>query len=378
MISEPSATATNRLATLPPGSTIGILGGGQLGRMLAMAAAKLGLKAHIYTDKPDSPAAEVSSRFTLGAFDDHDALGRFAEEVDVVTYEFENVPVAAAHRIEGVVPVRPGPRALAVAQDRLAEKQFLRDAQIPVAPFASVTDRASLDAAIRTIGTPAILKTRFLGYDGKGQARIHAPSDAAAAWESIGQQPAVLEGYVPFAFEISILAVRGRKPGTDGETTLGETYYDCPLNSHEHGILRRSAVPAPITLDDTLAARSIARRILTQLDYVGVLAVEFFHMGAQHKGDSKLVVNEIAPRVHNSGHWTMDACAIDQFENHIRAVAGWPSGSTARHSDVEMLNLIGSEIDDWCSRISTAPATSLHIYGKSEALEGRKMGHINI
>jgi 5-(carboxyamino)imidazole ribonucleotide synthase len=359
-------------AALPPGSTIGILGGGQLGRMLALAAAKLGLKCHIYSDTPDSAAAEVAAASTIGAFDDLSKLGAFAASVDVVTYEFENVPVSAAQHLQTLKPVHPSPQALAVAQDRLAEKRFMQQHGISVAPYAPVDASASLSSAVEQIGLPAILKTRRLGYDGKGQTRLLSRNDIVSAHDRIGRQDAVLERMVPFSREVSIIAVRGAGP--DGRLT--EDFYDCPENTHRNGILHRSTVPAPLPRTDITAAREIARIIMTSLDYVGVLAVEFFHFDAPHGGPS-LLVNEIAPRVHNSGHWTMDACGVDQFENHIRAVAGWPLGSTDRHSDAEMTNLIGVEIDQWRELLTQDPHILLHIYGKGEARPGRKMGHLN-
>lgn len=367
------------LSVLPPGSTIGILGGGQLGRMLALAAAKLGLNVHIYTDQRDPPAAQVAVATTRGAYDDLVALERFAAEVDVITYEFENVPVAAARHLEQLKPVRPRPQALAVAQDRLAEKTFMRDNQIPITRFAAVDDQSTLEDATQETGLPAILKTRFLGYDGKGQVRLKNAADLTGATDQIGRQPAVLEAMVPFTREISIIAVRGRC-ATSG--TVESKFYDCPENTHHDGILRRSVIPSAISAADVDQARAIAARILDRLDYIGVLAVEFFHIEpatpcSGPKSLPRLLVNEIAPRVHNSGHWTMDACTIDQFENHIRAVAGWPLGTTRRHSDVEMINLIGAEAEDWQRLVAADDTLSLHLYGKGEARPGRKMGHIN-
>ena len=349
---------------VPPGGTIGILGSGQLGRMLAMAAARIGLKTHIYCDEP-GPAFDVAATHTQAPYDDRAALDRFAASVDVVTYEFENVPVDAAEHLAARVPARPGPKAFAVAQDRLTEKTFITDLGIAVAPFAPVEDQASLETAIRRIGTPSILKTRRLGYDGKGQARLAKPDDAASALDAIGRAPAVLEGHVVFAREVSVLVVRG----LDG----GKAYYDIPENTHSGGILRRSVVPAAISAAHAERAREIAASIADALDYVGVLAVEMFH--TPDDGKDPLVVNEIAPRVHNSGHWTIEACAISQFENHIRAIAGWPLGTTERHSDAEMLNLIGPEALDW-QRLAGDPSAAVHLYGKREAREGRKMGHL--
>jgi 5-(carboxyamino)imidazole ribonucleotide synthase len=355
---------------LAPGSTIGILGGGQLGRMLALAAARLGLKTHVYSDEPDSPAFDVTSRATHGGYGDLPHLETFARQVDVVTYEFENVPVDAARHIADIVPVRPGARALEVAQDRLVEKTFVSGLGIAVAPFAEVSHRRDLIAALERFCSPSILKTRRLGYDGKGQLSLSPDADAAAAVAALGHRAAVLEQRVEFTCEVSVLVVRG----LDGRTA----FYDCPVNTHEDGILRRSVVPSALPPAAVAEARKIAGRIADALDYVGVLAVELFYLGSnvsrRHPDLPALVVNEIAPRVHNSGHWTIDACGSSQFENHIRAVAGWPLGSTQRHSDAEMVNLIGAEAHEWRS-IAARPGVSLHLYGKREARDGRKMGH---
>ena len=356
------------IKALPPGSTIGILGGGQLGRMLVLAAARLGLRTHVYSDDPDSPAFDVTGRATHGSYTDLPHLEVFAREVDVVTYEFENLPVEAARHLAQFVPVRPGARALEAAQDRLVEKQFMDGLGIAVAPFAEVSHRRDLVAAMARFAAPSILKTRRLGYDGKGQLSLEPGADAAAAVAALGHRPAVLELRMPFAFELSVLVVRG----LDG--TLA--FYDSPVNTHDQGILRRSVVPAQLTADEVGQARDIAARIAVALDYVGVLAVELFYMAPGHASVPRLIVNEIAPRVHNSGHWTMDACGCSQFENHIRAVAGWPLGSPERHSDAEMRNLIGHEADDWL-RLAAEPGVCLHSYGKREARDGRKMGHVN-
>lgn len=354
-----------QLEPLPPGSTIGILGGGQLGRMLSLAAARLGFKTHVYSDDPDSPAFEVTSRATHGGYGDLPHLETFAHQVDVVTYEFENVPVEAARHIDGIVPVRPGARALEVAQDRLVEKQFVCDLGIAVAPFAEVSHRRDLIAALQRFKSPSILKTRRLGYDGKGQLSLAPDADAAAAVAALGHRAAILEQRVAFACETSVLVARG----VDGAVA----YYDCPTNTHAGGILRRSVVPGALSPAAVAEAQEMASRIAAALDYVGVLAVEMFYMG--EGASPALLVNEIAPRVHNSGHWTIDACGCSQFENHIRAVAGWPLGSPARHSDAVMENLIGDEADHWHA-LSAEPGTCLHLYGKREAREGRKMGHL--
>jgi 5-(carboxyamino)imidazole ribonucleotide synthase len=334
--------------------------------MLAVAAARLGLKTHVYCDTT-GPAFDVATATTQAAFDDAEALGAFARSVDAVTYEFENVRVETARILARSVPVRPSPKALEVAQDRLVEKEFLVRLRIPVAPFVKVDAAQALPAALAEIGGPAILKARRLGYDGKGQARLAPGEDAAAAWTAVGGAPSVLERRVAFHCELSALIVRG----LDGKTAC----YDCPVNVHEHGILRRSAVPCGLPETDLAEARAIAARIADALDYVGVLAVEMFHLGPDAPASARLAVNEIAPRVHNSGHWTIEGCAVSQFENHMRAVAGWPLGTTERHSDAEMVNLIGDEADRWLE-LAAEPGACLHLYGKHHARPGRKMGHV--
>lgn len=332
-----------------------------------MAAARLGLKCHIYSDHA-GPAFDVAAKTTLGDFDDLAKIAAFAREVDVITYEFENVPVAAAHAAEQNCPVRPGPKALEVAQDRLTEKSFIAGLGVAVAPFRAVTDLRELQEALVALGTPAILKTRRLGYDGKGQARISSAEGAAAALAEMQGAPAILEGFVPFAYEVSVLLVRG----LDGSTSI----YDVPLNTHKHGILDTSTVPSPLTAEECKQAGAIAARIADALGYVGVLAVELFYLGSA--AAAPFVVNEIAPRVHNSGHWTIDACAVSQFENHIRAIAGWPLGPTRRHSDVVMTNLIGADYHAWAELAARRPGDyCLHLYGKNDARPGRKMGHVN-
>jgi 5-(carboxyamino)imidazole ribonucleotide synthase len=351
---------------LPPGSTIGILGSGQLGRMLALAAARLGLKAHIYCED-SGPAFDVATYTTKSRFDDNAGLDAFAGAVDAVTYEFENVPIATAEHLAARVPIRPGATALAVSQDRLTEKQFIAGLGIPVAPFYEVASVEDIAAGMAAFGAPAILKTRRFGYDGKGQASVRSAQDAEAAWREIGARPAVLEKRISFALEISALVVRG----ADGALA----FYDCPANTHEGGILRRSVVPSGLPVADLARAREIAAAVAGALGYVGVLAVEMFHLGPNAPLPDRLMVNEIAPRVHNSGHWTIEACAISQFENHMRAVAGWPLGSTERHSDAEMVNLIGRQALDW-PRIAAEPGACLQLYGKREARNGRKMGHV--
>ncbi len=351
---------------LPPGSTIGVLGSGQLGRMLAMAAARLGLKTSIYADAA-GPACDVAAHTTIGAYDDWDKLSAFARTVSVVTYEFENVADATARHLAAIIPVRPGARALTVAQDRLAEKTFLADLGIAIAPFTAIADASGLHAAMPRAGQRAILKTRRFGYDGKGQVAIEPGADAAAAFAQIGRAPAVLERRLTFTREISVLICRG----ADGRDVV----YDVPENTHRDGILSHSVVPSSLSRELEAQAHAIARRIAGALDYVGLLAVELFDLGDQVPPEGRLIVNEIAPRVHNSGHWTIDACATSQFENHMRAVAGWPLGSPARHSDAVMDNLIGRDALAWTT-LAAEPGCCLHLYGKHEARDGRKMGHV--
>jgi 5-(carboxyamino)imidazole ribonucleotide synthase len=349
---------------LPPGSTIGILGAGQLGRMLAAAASRLGFRCRIYGDAP-GPASDVAISTTIGGYDDLAKLAAFAETTDVVTYEFENVPVEAAAAIGRIRPVRPGIKALEVAQDRLKEKSFISQLGLPIARFAPIDGPGDFAAALEKVGAPSIIKTRRLGYDGKGQARVGAQGDIGAAFEAIGRAPATLEALVAFKCEISVLLVRS----LSGETR----FYDVPTNHHAGGILRTSTVPSDLPPEHLQRAREIATTLAQALDYIGVIGVEMFYVG---EGPEPLLINEFAPRVHNSGHWTMDACAVGQFENHIRAVAGWPLGATHRHSDCTMTNLIGSDVSGW-PEFAAEPGACLHLYGKNEARPGRKMGHVN-
>ena len=351
---------------LSPGQTIGILGGGQLGRMLAMAAARLGFHVHIFEPGGNPPAGEVAAKTYTAGYDDTEALEAFARGVDVVTYEFENVPADALDSIEALARFRPNRKALSVSQDRLSEKTFLNDIGLSTAPFetfdAGAPDAPALIAqAIASIGTPSILKTRRLGYDGKGQARLNAPGDAAAALQTMAGAAAILEGFVDFDREISVIAARGAD-GTIACFEPGE-------NVHKDGILHTTTVPAAINAETRERAFGIAGTILAALDYVGVLGVELFDT----KGG--LIVNEIAPRVHNSGHWTEAGAVIDQFEQHIRAIAGWPLLDPVRHSDVVMTNLIGDDLR-YVSGISGETGARLHLYGKGEARPGRKMGHV--
>jgi 5-(carboxyamino)imidazole ribonucleotide synthase len=354
------------IEALPPGSTIGIVGGGQLGRMLALAAAPLGFRCHVLSPEAESPAFDVAAAATVAEYDDDAALAAFARAVDVVTYEFENIPVATVERLARNVPVRPGVAPLAVSQDRVSEKSFLNGLGIATAGFAAVDDRPSLDRALATLGLPAVLKTRRLGYDGKGQAVIRWADEAGAALAAMRGAPSVLERFVSFSREISVIAVRA----LDGTVAA----YDPAENVHRGGILHTSTLPARVRPETAAAARRIATSILQALAYVGVIGVEFFVVG-EGEGET-LLVNEIAPRVHNSGHWTQDACAVSQFENHIRAVAGWPLGPTGRHADVVMTNLIGADVEAW-ARLAAEPGARLHLYGKRAARPGRKMGHVN-
>lgn len=351
---------------LPPNSVIGILGGGQLGRMLALAAARLGLKCHIFAPEPESPAFQVAARHSCAAYSDEQALAAFAASVDVVTYEFENVPAETAAFLSRLKPLAPGAEALATSQDRLTEKTFLAKIGLTTALFAAVDDQESLEKAVAGIGRPAILKTRRFGYDGKGQITIKADTSLDKAWAGIGGRPAILEGFVAFEKEVSVIAARG----WDGAIAV----YDVPENRHADHILRESIVPAAISAETQAEARDIAARITGALDYVGVIGVELFL--ARQEGHERLIVNEIAPRVHNSGHWTMDACLVSQFEQHIRAVAGWPLGSPERHSDVVMTNLLGDEAENW-RNLAREPHLGVHLYGKAESRLGRKMGHVN-
>jgi 5-(carboxyamino)imidazole ribonucleotide synthase len=346
---------------LPVGATIGILGGGQLGRMLSVAAARLGLKTHIFEPGANAPAGDVAYRVTTASYEDAAALTAFGQSVDVITYEFENIPTSALDLLETLAPIHPGRQALATSQDRLVEKAFLQNLGLQTAAFADVNNASDLDASIVQIGTPAILKTRRFGYDGKGQARIMTPDAAADALADMAGAPAILEGFVNFSHEVSIIGARS----ADGAVSC----YDPSENVHEDGILRTTTVPAKLSPNQRTDTVLIAARILNALNYVGVMGVELFVT------PHGLIVNEIAPRVHNSGHWTQNGCTICQFEQHIRAVAGWPLGDGSRHSDVVMENLIGDDMD----RVPDLARTNVavHLYGKAEVKAGRKMGHVN-
>lgn len=347
---------------LPPGSTIGIIGGGQLGRMTALAAARLGYRCHIFTPEDDSPAAQVSAAATVAAFDDAAALERFAERVQVVTFEFENVPSDSVRVLAGKVPVRPAWNALHIAQDRLREKRFFAGLGIATAPWREVGGPDALAAAVGALGHPAVLKTVRLGYDGKGQVKIEADTDLADAWRRMGAGIGVLEGFIDFEREVSTIVARG----ADGATAC----FDTVENRHRHHILDVTLAPAPIPAALAAEAADIATRAAAALDLVGLLAVEMFVTR-----DGRLLVNEMAPRPHNSGHWTIDACITDQFEQFVRAVCGLPLGSPVRHSDAEMKNLVGDEVNRW-AEILAEPGAKLHLYGKREPRPGRKMGHV--
>ena len=343
---------------------IGILGGGQLGRMLSLAASKLGMRTHIFCPDPQSPAFDVTPHKTIAAYDDEAALAAFADAVDVITYEFENVPATTAEFLAARKPLRPGANALAVSQDRLAEKGFLASKNIPVAPYRAVETMADLEAAIDALGLPAVLKTTRLGYDGKGQRVIRERSEAAAAFDELTPKPLVLEAFMPFDKEISVVVARN----IAGEVRA----FDAAENVHRHHILFTSTVPADIPPGVEKHAAMLAKVIVVALDYVGVLGVEFFVIPGERP---TLVVNEIAPRVHNSGHWTEAVCLTDQFEQHIRAVVGWPLGDPTRMADVVMENLVGDEVSVVPSGLDGN--TQPHLYGKMEMRPGRKMGHVN-
>ncbi len=351
---------------LKPGATIGILGGGQLARMLALAAARLGLRCHVYSPEKNSCAFDVVHAGTCAAYEDEMSLGRFAGAVDVITYEFENVPAKTAAFLAKRRPVMPDPQVLETTQDRLIEKNFVSALKIATAPYAPVHSASQLADAVKVVGLPAVLKTRQLGYDGKGQAKIAKGGDAVAAWRSVHNAPCILEGFIDFEREVSVVAARGR----DGKVEC----FEITENEHRDHILKVSRLPAKVPPALANQARQIATRIAKAFDYVGVLAVEMFVM---RKGQRRvLLVNEIAPRVHNSGHWTIDGATVSQFEQHIRAVAGWPLGKPVRLGRrVEMVNLIGEEVND-AARWLTVPGTSVHIYGKGEARPHRKMGHV--
>ncbi|MBN2752853.1 MAG: 5-(carboxyamino)imidazole ribonucleotide synthase [Rhodospirillaceae bacterium] len=347
---------------IAPGSTIGILGGGQLGRMTALAAAQMGYRCHIFCPEAGSPAFAVAETHTQAAYDDNDALDAFAADVDVVTFEFENIPAASVARLAAQTLVRPSWKVLETAQDRVLEKTFFTEIGAPTAPWRPVNDITTLNAAIAELGTPCILKTRHLGYDGKGQIRINHPDEAATAWTSIAEAPAILEGVVSFSREISAIVARSPR----GEVNT----FDIAENAHVNHILDTTRVPAQISQEQAERAAAIAHHAAVSLNLQGILAIEMF---VSH--DGRILVNEMAPRPHNSGHWTMDACITGQFEQFIRAICNLRLGSSERHSNAEMKNLLGHSIDGWAEILSD-PKTKLHLYGKTEPRDGRKMGHV--
>ncbi len=350
------------MTKITPGATIGILGGGQLARMLALSCAQLGLKTHIFSPVADDPAFDVSAKKTQADFLDESALNDFARSVDIITYEFENVPARTAQVLESLRPVRPNPKVLALTQDRLIEKQFIRRLEAQTAEFSNITDIHSLKQALNLIGYPSILKTRRLGYDGKGQAKVTDQTDLEQVYASFNGADCILEGFVNFSKEISVVAARS----LDGMFSA----YDICENVHENHILSTTLVPAAIKESTAQAAIHIAQKIAEAADYVGIFAVEMFVVGAHES----LIINEIAPRVHNSGHWTLGGAVTSQFEQHIRAIAGWPLGSTQRLGvKVSMQNLIGHDCEQWNKLLSSEG--SLHLYGKKESRPGRKMGH---
>lgn len=350
---------------MAPGAVLGIIGGGQLARMIALAAADLGIPCHIFAPETENPAFDVAAARTVAAYEDEAALARFADAVDVVTYEFENVPAATAAFLSQRKPLHPGARALAVTQDRLSEKSFVAELGLAVAPFRAVDSLDDLEAAVAALGRPSVLKTRRFGYDGKGQVKILDGTDLAEAYEAIGRQPAVLEGFVTFAREVSVVAARGH----DGAFAA----FDLCENEHRDHILAFTRVPAQVSAATQVAAIEAARWIGEALGYVGVFAVELFVVG--EGATERVVVNEIAPRVHNSGHWTSEGAQTSQFHQHVRAVCGFPLGSAARRGRIEMENLVGEAALRWRELLAESGA-HLHLYGKRTARPGRKMGHV--
>ncbi|AQS42325.1 MAG: Phosphoribosylaminoimidazole carboxylase ATPase subunit [Candidatus Tokpelaia hoelldobleri] len=352
------------MKTLAAGAVIGIIGGGQLARMMAMAAARLGFKTIVLSPEENCPAAQTANRHIIADYADHEALDALAAACDVITYEFENIPATAMDYLAQQAVVHPSPAALEIAQDRFNEKQFLHETGIATAPWRPVHDRETLIAALAACGGSGILKTRRFGYDGKGQVRLQSIDEetANAALAAINHAPAIMEGVVDFAFEISVIAAR--------DMTGHVAFFDIPQNSHEDGILRRSIVPAALDTATVQAAQAAVQAIAHALNYTGVMAVEFF-VGK----DGALYANEIAPRVHNSGHWTEAACVISQFEQHIRAISGLPLGNPQRHHDCEMENLIGHDVEKLPALLAE-PDIFVHLYGKNQVREGRKMGHI--
>ncbi|MBT7612803.1 MAG: 5-(carboxyamino)imidazole ribonucleotide synthase [Alphaproteobacteria bacterium] len=353
---------TDRFKVVPPGGTIGIVGGGQLGRMAALCAAAMGYRCHIFCPDTDSPAAQVSAKATVASYDDADALDRFAASVDVITYEFENLPTASFAQMDAITPVRPHWRCLETTQHRVTEKDFINALGISTAPYRQVTSADELDAALDALGRPAVLKTTRMGYDGKGQVMIGPDLTAQDAWDAMGGGEGILEGYVDFEREVSAIVARG----LDGSTAC----FDVVDNVHQNHILAETRAPSTIPPALAERAQEIACKLSDAFDMAGLLAVEMFVTTT-----GELLVNELAARPHNSGHWTIDACHASQFEQFIRAVAGLPLGDPSRHSDAVMENLLGDGIDAWASLLAE-PNAKLHLYGKAEARPGRKMGHV--
>ena len=351
------------LSALPPNATIGIVGGGQLGRMSAMAAARLGYRSHILTPEPDSPGQQVSAGITLGEFEDPAALRDFAAHVDVITFEFENVSAEGLDLLASLKPVHPSPTVLRISQDRIAEKDFLNGASVPTALWRPVESLADLEAAVAALGLPSILKTTRLGYDGRGQTRLRRMEDLAPAFDSLLPRPLILESVVDFACEVSVIVARG----ADGALSA----FDAVENNHRDHILDMTFAPARIPDPIAAQAQAVARQVAEALNLVGLLAVEMFITS-----DGRVLVNEIAPRPHNSGHWTIDACPASQFELHIRAITGLPLPPATRHSDAVMKNLVGPEEMALWPQIVATPGLIPHLYGKAEARAGRKMGHV--
>jgi 5-(carboxyamino)imidazole ribonucleotide synthase len=347
---------------IPPGGTIGILGGGQLGRMTAMAAARLGYRCHIFCPDKGAPASDVAAKTTVAAYDDIAALTAFAQQVDVITFEFENVPSSAGEKLAALKPTRPDPRVLHLTQQRLREKNFLTSINVPVTRYLEVAHKEALPQAVQALGKPCVLKSASFGYDGKGQVRIDPESDLGPVWQQMGGELAILEAFVDFQREISVVIARG----LDGAMEM----YTPVENQHRHHILDTTIAPARITPTVAVKAEAIARHIAQEIKLVGLLGVEMFVTR-----DNDVLVNELAPRPHNSGHWTIDACNTSQFEQFVRAVCGLPLGSPERHSDAVMKNLIGDDARDW-RQILTEPGAKLHLYGKTEIRPGRKMGHV--
>lgn len=353
-------------APLPPGSTIGILGGGQLGRMLAVAAARLGYRTHVYSPEPDPPAGHVATRTTIASFDDAEALATFGRSIDVATFEFENVALDAFAVLEAAAPIHPAPAVLATAQDRILEKSFLNRIGVATAPWAPIAQREEAEAAVAEVGFPCVLKTARWGYDGKGQAVLHGPEDLAPGLDRLAAGRAlpslIVEAFVPFEREVSVLIARDARGNTAS--------YDVVENRHEGGILDLSIAPARIGPETAAAACAAAHRVADAFDLVGLLCLELFVLA-----DGSVLANEIAPRPHNSGHWTIEACAVSQFEQQVRAIAGLPLGDPSRHSDALMRNLIGEAITAF-PRLLATPGLIPHHYGKGEVRAGRKMGHV--